>query len=304
MNCRCLPSFASLPGLPGDRARRRRARAADGRRLRRREVDADRSPACRSRCSSPSAALVLLVRAETAWPSTAPSSLDPLRALHEGAGAGRLGRRDRHVGRLRAAPRSSSASSIRSSSLLATLGMMVMVSANDLIALYLGLELQSLALYVVAAINRDIRPLDRGRPQIFRPRRAVLGHAALRRLADLRLHRPDPASPASPRRSPAASASIGLIFGLVFLLAGLAFKISAVPFHMWTPDVYEGAPTPVTAFFAAAPKVAAMALFVRVVIGAVRADRRTTGSRSSSSSRSPRWCSAPSPPSARTTSSA
>ena len=72
----------------------------------------------------------------------------------------------------------------------------------------------------------------------------------------------------SPRRSPAASARIGLIFGLVFLLAGLAFKISAVPFHMWTPDVYEGAPTPVTAFFAAAPKVAAMALFVRVVIDA------------------------------------
>ena len=74
---------------------------------------------------------------------------------------------------------------------LATLGMMMMVSANDLIALYLGLELQSLALYVVAAFNRELGALDRGRPEVFRPRRAVLGHAALRRLAGLRLHRPD-----------------------------------------------------------------------------------------------------------------
>ena len=75
------------------------------------------------------------------------------------------------------------------------------------------------------------------------------------------------ASPASRRRSPASQASLGLTFGLVFLIAGLAFKVSAVPFHMWTPDVYEGAPTPVTAFLAAAPKVAAMALFVRVLAG-------------------------------------
>ena len=87
---------------------------------------------------------------------------------------------------------------------LATLGMMMMISANDLIALYLGLELQSLALYVVAAINRDIRALDRGRPEVFRPRRAVVRHAALRRLAGLRLHRPHRRSPASPPRSPAA----------------------------------------------------------------------------------------------------
>ena len=110
-------------------------------------------------------------------------------------------------------------------------------------------------------------------------------------------------SPASPRRCRQAAPSLGLIFGLVFLLAGLAFKVSAVPFHMWTPDVYEGAPTPVTAFFAAAPKVAAMALFVRVVVSAVRARSRPTGSRSSPSSRSPRWCSAPSPRSASATSS-
>ena len=114
----------------------------------------------------------------------------------------------------------------------------------------------------------------------------------------------DAARPDRRSRSPSASRSIGLIFGMVFLLAGIAFKISAVPFHMWTPDVYEGAPTPVTAFFAAAPKVAAMALFIRVVIGQLRADHPATGSRSSSSSRSPRWCSPPSPPSARTTSSA
>ena len=85
----------------------------------------------------------------------------------------------------------------------------------------------------------------------------------------------------SPRRSASAERQLGLVFGLVFLLAGLAFKISAVPFHMWTPDVYEGAPTPVTAFFAAAPKMAAMALFVRVAVGAfepiaprLAADRR------------------------------
>ena len=151
-----------------------------------------------------------------------------------------------------------------------TLGMMMMISANDLIALYLGLELQSLALYVVAAIDRDNAALDRGRPEVFRPRRAVLGHAALRRLADLRLHRHGRASPASPTAAAGRhGVGIGLIFGLVFLIAGLAFKISAVPFHMWTPDVYEGAPTPVTAFFAAAPKIAAMALFVRVMVDAL-----------------------------------
>ena len=152
--------------------------------------------------------------------------------------------------------------------LLATLGMMMMISANDLIALYVGLELQSLALYVVAAFKRDIRALDRSRPEIFRPRRAVLRHAALRRLAGLWLYRHHRLRRRSPLRVQPSGANLGLVFGLVFLLAGLAFKISAVPFHMWTPDVYEGAPTPVTAFFAAAPKVAAMALIVRV------ADRR------------------------------
>ena len=106
----------------------------------------------------------------------------------------------------------------------------------------------------------------RGGPQIFRARRAVVGHAALRRLADLRLRRLGLV-----RRGRAAvqgHANIGVLFGLVFVLAGLAFKISAVPFHMWTPDVYEGAPTPVTTFFASAPKIAAMAILVRVAITA------------------------------------
>ena len=100
-----------------------------------------------------------------------------------------------------------------------------------------------------------------------------------------------------------ASGGIGLIFGLVFLFAGFCFKVSAVPFHMWTPDVYEGAPTPVTAFFAAAPKVAGIAMFMRVAIDAFPTSCRS-GSRSSCSSRSPRWCSAPSRRSASATSSA
>ena len=97
---------------------------------------------------------------------------------------------------------------------------------------------------------------------------------------------------------------IGLIFGIVFLIAGLAFKVSAVPFHMWTPDVYEGAPTPVTAFFAAAPKVAGMALFVRAMIAAFPGDHAPMAADRRRSSRSPRWRWARSRPSARPTSSA
>ena len=110
------------------------------------------------------------------------------------------------------------------------------------------------------------RARHRSRPEILRPRRALLGHAALRRLADLRLRRHGELRRHRDRRRP--QAGIGLIFGLVFLFAGLCFKVSAVPFHMWTPDVYQGAPTPVTAFFAAAPKVAAIAIFMRVSITA------------------------------------
>jgi NADH-quinone oxidoreductase subunit N len=148
---------------------------------------------------------------------------------------------------------------------IATLGMMMMISANDLIALYLGLELQSLALYVVAAINRDsVRSTEAGLKYFVL---GALSSGMLLYGASLIYgftgHTTFEGIAAALQGS---DASLGLIFGLVFLIAGMAFKISAVPFHMWTPDVYEGAPTPVTAFFAAAPKVAAMAMFVRVVI--------------------------------------
>ena len=112
-----------------------------------------------------------------------------------------------------------------------------------------------------------LRALDRGGAQIFRPRRAVLRHAAVRRVAGLRLHRHDDVCRHRQGGDPGrAVRTSGLMFGLVFLFAGFCFKVSAVPFHMWTPDVYEGAPTPVTAFFAAAPKVAGMAMFVRTAI--------------------------------------
>ena len=148
--------------------------------------------------------------------------------------------------------------------LLATLGMMVMVSANDLMSLYVGLELQSLALYVVAALRRDdARATEAGLKyfvlgalssgMLLYGASLVYGFTGLTQLDQI------------VSAVAAANRPIGLIFGMVFLLAGVAFKISAVPFHMWTPDVYEGAPTPVTAFFAAAPKVAAMALFIRLV---------------------------------------
>ncbi|MVA98899.1 NADH-quinone oxidoreductase subunit NuoN [Nitratireductor sp. CAU 1489] len=151
--------------------------------------------------------------------------------------------------------------------LLATLGMALMVSANDMIALYLGLELQSLALYVIAAINRDnVRSTEAGLKYFVLGALSsgmllygmslvygYTGHTGFDEIAAV---------------LSGSERQLGLVFGLVFVLAGLAFKISAVPFHMWTPDVYEGAPTPVTAFFAAAPKMAAMALLVRVTMGA------------------------------------
>jgi NADH-quinone oxidoreductase subunit N len=147
--------------------------------------------------------------------------------------------------------------------LLATLGMMIMVSANDLMSLYIGLELQSLALYVVAAMKREDRKATEAGIKYF-----VLGALSSGMLLYGASLVYGFTGTTQVDQIVAAitldSRSIGLIFGMVFLLAGIAFKISAVPFHMWTPDVYEGAPTPVTAFFAAAPKVAAMALFIRV----------------------------------------
>ncbi len=149
--------------------------------------------------------------------------------------------------------------------LLATAGMLLMISANDLIALYLGLELQSLALYVVAAFRRDnVRSSEAGLKyfvlgalssgMLLYGASMIYGFAGTTTFAGI----------GKAVSAPGAAQSLLLIFGLVLLLVGLAFKISAVPFHMWTPDVYEGAPTPVTAFFAAAPKVAAMALLIRV----------------------------------------
>src|SRR5712692_3304121 len=150
--------------------------------------------------------------------------------------------------------------------LLATTGMMVMVSASDLITLYLGLELQSLALYVVASFDRDsVRSTEAGLKYFVLGALAsgmllygasliygFAGTTSFQGLAQL--------------LGGATKPSPGLIIGLVLVAVGLAFKVSAVPFHMWTPDVYEGAPTPVTAFFSVAPKIAAIALFVRFLV--------------------------------------
>ena len=149
--------------------------------------------------------------------------------------------------------------------LFATLGMLMMISANDLIALYMGLELQSLALYVVAAFQRDsLRSTEAGLKYFVLGALAsgmllygcslVYGFTGTTRFEVLASHFTD------------HGVSVGVVVGLVFIAAGLAFKISAVPFHMWTPDVYEGAPTPVTAFFSVAPKIAAMALLIRVMM--------------------------------------
>ena len=149
--------------------------------------------------------------------------------------------------------------------LLSTLGMMVLISAGDLIMLYLGLELMSLALYVVAASNRDNAKSTEAGLKYF-----VLGALSSGMLlygASLIYGFTGTVSFAGIAAA-VKTGSIGIVFGLVFLLAGLCFKVSAVPFHMWTPDVYEGAPTPVTAFFASAPKVAALAVFTRVTLTA------------------------------------
>ena len=148
--------------------------------------------------------------------------------------------------------------------LLATLGMLVMISANDLISVYLGLELQSLAAYVLASINRDDQRSTEAGLKYF-----VLGALSSGMLlygASLVYGFTGQTGFGPIAAALAEGRSTGLVIGLVFVLAGLAFKISAVPFHMWTPDVYEGAPSPVTAFFASAPKLAAVALLVRVVI--------------------------------------
>ena len=149
--------------------------------------------------------------------------------------------------------------------LLSTTGMLMLISAADLIALYLGLELMSLALYVVAAFDRDnLRSTEAGLKyfvlgalssgMLLYGSSLIYGFTGTVKFAGIALA--------------AANGGIGLTIGLVLLFAGLCFKVSAVPFHMWTPDVYQGAPTPITAFFASAPKVAAIAVFMRVSLGA------------------------------------
>ena len=160
--------------------------------------------------------------------------------------------------------------------LLSTLGILMLIAANDFIALYLGLELMSLALYVIAAYRRhDLRATEAGLKYF------VLGALSSGMLLyGISLIYGYAGSVTF--RAVAAAVhdhhNMGVLFGLVFVLAGLAFKISAVPFHMWTPDVYEGAPTPVTTFFATAPKIAAMAVLVRVVFSAFPGNRRRLAS--------------------------
>jgi NADH-quinone oxidoreductase subunit N len=149
---------------------------------------------------------------------------------------------------------------------LAVVGMMVMVSAGDLMVLYMGLELQSLALYVVASLQRDDKKSTEAGLKYF-----ILGALSSGLLlygASLTYGFSGTTLFSGIIASSAGGVSLGALFGLVFLMAGFAFKVSAAPFHMWTPDVYEGAPTPVTAFFATAPKIAAMGLFARVVFDA------------------------------------
>ncbi len=156
--------------------------------------------------------------------------------------------------------------------LLSTAGMMLTISANDLISLYLALEFQSLALYVVAAFHRDrLRSTEAGLKYfvlgvlssglLLYGSSLVYGFTGHTEFAQI-------AGTVDAWVKVQGAPPIGFVFGLVFILAGLAFKIAAVPFHMWTPDVYEGAPTPVTAYFASAAKISAVAMVIRVILGA------------------------------------
>ncbi|MBI1981754.1 MAG: NADH-quinone oxidoreductase subunit NuoN [Methylocystis sp.] len=150
--------------------------------------------------------------------------------------------------------------------ILSTLGMLLLISADNLIALYLGLELMSLALYVMAAFARDDGQSSEAGLKYF-----VLGALSSGMMlygASLLYGFAGTVSFSGIAAAVSTSAPIGVIFGLVFVLAALAFKMSAAPFHMWTPDVYQGAPTPVTAFFASAAKMAAVAITLRLVFTA------------------------------------
>ncbi|WP_018259834.1 NADH-quinone oxidoreductase subunit NuoN [Methylobacterium sp. WSM2598] len=150
---------------------------------------------------------------------------------------------------------------------LSSIGMLIMASANDLIGLYLGLELQSLAAYVIASFHRDdVRSTEAGLKYFVL---GALSSGMLLYGASLVYGFTGSVSfPGIVTALRETQVNLGLVLGIVFVAAGVAFKLAAVPFHMWTPDVYEGAPTPVTAFFASAPKMAAMAMTVRVFVGA------------------------------------
>lgn len=156
---------------------------------------------------------------------------------------------------------------------LSVIGMMVMVSAGDLMSLYMGLELQSLALYVLASVRRDsVKSTEAGLKYFVL---GALSSGLLLYGASLTYGFAGTTQFAGILSTLNDGVPLGLLFGLVFMLAGLAFKVSAAPFHMWTPDVYEGSPTPVTAFFATAPKVAAICLLARLVhdaFGGIPAD--------------------------------
>ncbi len=157
--------------------------------------------------------------------------------------------------------------------LFSTLGMAIMVSASDLLTLYVGLELQSLAAYVLASFQRtDTRSAEAGLKYFVLGALAsgilLYGISLLYGFTGTTLFG-GIAEALEAQKASDDGLSLGALFGLVFVFAGIAFKVSAVPFHMWTPDVYEGAPTPVTAFFASAPKVAAMAMLVRVAVEAM-----------------------------------
>ena len=145
---------------------------------------------------------------------------------------------------------------------LAVIGMMVMVSAGNLLTLYMGLELQSLSMYVVASMRRDnVKSTEAGLKYFVL---GALSSGLLLYGISLTYGYAGSTEFSAVILAASGGVPLGLLFGLVFILAGLAFKVSAAPFHMWTPDVYEGAPTPVTTFMATAPKVAAICMFARV----------------------------------------
>jgi len=148
---------------------------------------------------------------------------------------------------------------------ISTLGMLLMVSSASFLSLYMGLELQSLALYVLAAFNRDhLRSSEAGLKYFVLG--ALSSGMMLYGISLIYGFTGTTSFSAIATVTHAGTPGLGVIFGIVFLIAGLAFKVSAVPFHMWTPDVYEGAPTPITAYFATAAKVAALCLFLRAIL--------------------------------------